>query len=300
MTFLNKTLNFLAGIGMLVMVFTLSSCNDDDGGLSIADQFEFETQKIDAYIAENGLNTSTDPNSGMRYRVTSLGNGLAAAFVLNLNAKVVDSVTVSYTAKLLDTEATVLTVSNQKIAYEEFRVGVRLALQYVQEGGTIQFFVPSAYGYGETGFGDIPANATLIYDLQLHEVHADRLRQDISEIEDYLTENEFGAIAHPTGFFYEIIEPGTGPIPTLFDIVVVNYDGFRLSDDFNFDGNTNIGFGLDEVITGWQIGLQQIRAGGTIKLYIPSRMAYGSVGSPPDIPANEQLIFEIDLLAVQN
>ena len=299
MTALKKYMKF-SGFLALLMLFALAGCNDDDdGGLTTAEQFEFETQKIDAYISSNGLMTSTDPNSAMRYEVTSIGTGLAVAFVTDLRNKVADSVTISYTAKLLDTEETVLTVTNEKIAYEDLVIGVRVALQFVQEGGSIQFFLPSAYAYGRAGSGDIPANATLIYDLDLIEVEADQLRTDIQEIDDFLAENSLGAIKHPTGLRFTIDEPGTGPIPTLFNIVVVDYNGRLMENGFEFDSGNSVGFLLQELITGWQIGLQQVRAGGSVTLYVPSTMAYGSTGVPPEIPANAQLVFIIDLIAVQ-
>ena len=293
------SLQRLFAVAALLSALTLSACGDDDGDLSIAEQFEFENQKIDAYISSNGLITVTDENSALRYRVISQGDGLAVGYTLNLNVPVVDSVTISYTARLLDTEETVLSVANQKIAYTDLITGIRLGLQFVREGGSINFFVPSAYAFGTEGAIGIPGNATLIYDLDLIEVHAEQLREDIAIIDAYLEDNNIGAQEHPTGLRYRIGESGNGNRPTWLSVVVVNYEGRLLESGNVFDSRNNVGFSLQELITGWLIGLPQIRPGGSITLYIPSTMAYGVTGVPPDIPANATLIFNIDLIAVQ-
>ena len=64
-----------------------------------------------------------------------------------------------------------------------------------------------------------------------------------------------------------------------------------------FDSGNNVQFNLSGLIIGWQEGIPLIAPGGSITLYLPPSLAYGStaVGS---IPANSILVFTIDLLAV--
>jgi FK506-binding nuclear protein len=52
------------------------------------------------------------------------------------------------------------------------------------------------------------------------------------------------------------------------------------------------------IILGWDIGLEGIQIGGERKILIPSAMAYGSKGSPPDIPGNSDLSFEVKCVAL--
>lgn len=294
---INRALPFLM-ITVLGMVFT--GCNnDDDVGPTAIEQFERENANIDAYVAENGLTVRTDPNALLRYRVTSEGSGISVGFPLNANNKIVDSVTISYTARLLETEEVVLTVSSEKIPYEELTAGVRLALQYVREGGSINFFEPSAYGYGVVGSGDIPGNATLIYDLDLEDIHAEQHYTDMAIIDDYLTDNSLTADHHITGLRYTINEFGSGENPRWNNVIVVTYEGRLMETGEVFDSGENQGFLLQNLITGWVIGIQELKPGGSMTMYVPSRMAYGPTGSGNVIPPNAVLIFDVELLGVQ-
>ena len=69
---------------------------------------------------------------------------------------------------------------------------------------------------------------------------------------------------------------------------------------------TNVGgaafsfvLGGGRVIRGWEQGVPGMRVGGQRRLIIPPELAYGSAGSPPAIPPNATLVFDIALLAVQ-
>ena len=56
--------------------------------------------------------------------------------------------------------------------------------------------------------------------------------------------------------------------------------------------------GTRMVMPGWEQGLPGMRVGGTRRLYVPFRLAYGANGRPPAIPPRTDLVFDIQLLAV--
>ncbi len=61
--------------------------------------------------------------------------------------------------------------------------------------------------------------------------------------------------------------------------------------------NFSFPFGYGQVISGWDIGLDGMKVGGTRRLVIPPSHAYGS-SSSDKIPANSTLVFEVSLVGI--
>lgn len=117
---------------------------------------------------------------------------------------------------------------------------------------------------------------------------------EITTLRNHLTTYGITATEDYRGFFYVIINPGGSDKPSVCDDVKVNYVG-RFLNGTVFDQANGASFGLQKLIVGWQEGIPLIGAGGKIRLYLPPTLAYGSSGSG-SIPANSNLIFDIDLL----
>ncbi|OFX23641.1 MAG: hypothetical protein A2041_11575 [Bacteroidetes bacterium GWA2_31_9b] len=124
---------------------------------------------------------------------------------------------------------------------------------------------------------------------------SEQLKIDIKLIEKYLEENSLTAQSTESGLHYIIIEQGAGETATLESIVDVNYTGMLL-DGTIFDSTRN-SLVLEELIKGWQEGIPLIQKGGSIKLFIPSKLGYGDTAKD-NIPKNSVLIFDIELLNV--
>lgn len=115
---------------------------------------------------------------------------------------------------------------------------------------------------------------------------------------NYEVSSGITATVHPSGLHYEIINPGSGVTPSLSSTVSVTYTG-KLLDGTVFDQRTTpFVYPLNGFIQGWQIGIPLIQKGGTIRLVIPSSMAYGCTGAG-SIPPDSILYFEITLVDVQ-
>ena len=114
----------------------------------------------------------------------------------------------------------------------------------------------------------------------------------------YCTANGITYTEHSSGILYQIITPGTGATPTIASKVLAMYTG-KLLNGTVFDSQTSnpIEFPLSGVIDGWKIGIPLLKAGGKIKLVIPSALAYSCVGTGP-IPGNSPLYFEVTLVGV--
>jgi FKBP-type peptidyl-prolyl cis-trans isomerase len=126
------------------------------------------------------------------------------------------------------------------------------------------------------------------------------------EMEDLIKrfEEETGKTAQKTesGMAYIVLKPGDGPSPQKTDTVEVHYTGW-LTDGTKFDSSVDRGtpakFALNRVIPGWTEGVGMMNVGAKWKLIIPSELAYGEAGRPGTIPAGATLIFDVDLLSIE-
>lgn len=110
-----------------------------------------------------------------------------------------------------------------------------------------------------------------------------------------------GVFATASGIQYTVEKQGQGPRPRATDRVRVHYRG-TLLDGTEFDSSYSRGepaeFGLGQVIAGWTEGLQLMPIGGKYRFWIPGELAYGMRGSPPSIPANSTLVFDVELIDI--
>ena len=113
---------------------------------------------------------------------------------------------------------------------------------------------------------------------------------------------EKGAKKTESGLVYQEVTPGKGEPPKATDTVKVNYRG-TLTDGTEFDSsykrNQPATFPLSGVIKCWTEGLQLMKVGGKAKLICPSDIAYGDRGSPPTIKPGSTLVFEVELLSIE-
>ena len=121
----------------------------------------------------------------------------------------------------------------------------------------------------------------------------------------YLTENgaKEGVITTESGLQYEVMTEGSGAKPTADNQVTVHYHGM-LTDGTVFDSSVDRGepaqFGVTQVIPGWVEALQLMSVGDKWKLTIPSALAYGDRGASELIGPGATLVFEVELLGINN
>jgi FKBP-type peptidyl-prolyl cis-trans isomerase len=108
----------------------------------------------------------------------------------------------------------------------------------------------------------------------------------------------------PSGLTYETLKEGTGATAQPGQIVSLHYTG-TLADGTVFDSSRLknepfvIPIGVGRVIGGWDEGVPGMKEGERRKLTIPPALGYGPAGSPPKIPGNAVLTFDVELIQVK-
>ncbi len=111
-----------------------------------------------------------------------------------------------------------------------------------------------------------------------------------------------GIVTLPSGLKYKVIQPGIGSKPKPTDTVTVHYWA-TLIDGTEFDSSYRRGqpesLSVNEVIPGLREALVLMQEGAKWLLYIPPNLAYGERGLGSQIGPNSALIFEVELIAIQ-
>ena len=111
-----------------------------------------------------------------------------------------------------------------------------------------------------------------------------------------------------SGLQYRDIKEGTGEKPTKGQTCVMHYTGWLWENGAKgkkFDSSVDRGepfdfpIGTGRVIKGWDEGVLSMKVGGKRELLIPPNLGYGSRGAGRVIPPNATLLFEVELLKIQ-
>ena len=129
-------------------------------------------------------------------------------------------------------------------------------------------------------------------------------KKNKAEGEAFLAENKKkeGVKTLPSGLQYKVIKAGTGKKPKSNDTVTVHYRGTLINGtefDSSYKRGQPVSFQVSGVIPGWTEALQLMEVGAKWQLFIPSNLAYGEQGAGRDIGPNATLIFEVELVSIQ-
>ncbi len=132
----------------------------------------------------------------------------------------------------------------------------------------------------------------------------EQMTTNLNEGQAFLADNKTkdGVVETPSGLQYIVLTEGDGPSPSATDRVTVHYEGKLLDGtvfDSSYERDEPYETGLNEVITGWTVGVQLMSVGSKFRFFIPANLSYGERGSGRTIGPNATLIFEVELLAIQ-
>ena len=160
-------------------------------------------------------------------------------------------------------------------------------------GGKRYLVIPPDLGMGAQDNGMVPANSTLVMEIELTSVVPPQVATVVDEADYTVTASGLK--------YYDLVE-GTGDPAAAGQTLVVNYTGW-LEDGTQFDSSVGgnpftFSLGAGSVIAGWDEGLVGMKVGGKRQLVIPAALGYGDSGSGI-IPGGATLIFEVELVEIQ-
>ncbi len=233
--------------------------------------------------------------SGLRYFITQKGTGV--------QAKKGDNVLVHYTGKLMND--TVFDSSYKRNQPFKFKLGQGMVIKGWDEGIALlkvgdkaTFIIPANLAYGPRANGNIPANSTLKFDVELMEVKEPIIIKpfDVAGKDTVTTASGLKYIkvkSVPEG-----VQASSGKM------VAAHYTGYLL-DGTKFDSSVerdsphNFQLGVGQVIPGWDEGIALLKVGEKARLIIPANLAYGAQGAGGIIPPNATIVFDVELMKVQ-
>lgn len=245
--------------------------------------------------ADNKTNTQDTlvTESGLQYIIHEKGRG-----VMPEKGAVVE---VHYTGSL--TNDTVFDSSYKRKKPFSFTLGKGQVIKgwdegiaLLHQGDKATLIIPSELGYGERPTGNIPANSTLIFKIELVSV------KNPIKIEAYDVAGK-DTMTTASGLKYIVVKKGhsKNPLAKSGEVVTVHYTGY-FKDGLIFDSSVKRGqpikfeLGTGKVIKGWDEALQLMRSGDQFRIIIPYELAYGENGRGNSIPPKAELTFDVELV----
>ena len=232
--------------------------------------------------------------SGLEYTILEKGSGV--------KPQKGDKIVVNYTGKLTNDTVFDSSLKPGRTPFEfvlgagQVIKGWDEAFELLQVGDKATIKFGPDLGYGASANGAIPANSTLIFDIELLNVIQAVHAWDVKGKDTLKT---------ASGLKYIMVkENKTGAKSEKGTIVDFHFSGF-LADGKKFDSSVerdkpmSVKVGQHQLLPGWDEAIALLREGEKAKFIIPSALALGAQGHPPIIPANADLIMDIEILKVK-
>lgn len=267
------------------------------------------TAALGFLIASCGTGVKKTPG-GIEYIVHKSGSGaqlkLGDTALMNVTQRINDSL-LGESRKMVGAPIPVL------IAKPQNKYDLMEGIALLHEGDSATFIIPwdSLPAQERPPFGKKGDKLKITFAVENKYSAAAQKEKDEKIIKEYLDKNNIKATKNAEGVYVAVTQEGTGGTPNPGDTVYVHYTG-KLTNGKVFDSSQDstlrpgmplepikfpIGRGF--VIKGWDAGLSSLKKGSKAILVIPSVLAYGLQGSPPVIPGNSVLVFDVQLVDIK-
>lgn len=234
---------------------------------------------------ENWVKTA----SGLEYEILAPGKP-------GVTPKDGDQVTVSY--KGWREDGFVFDASERHGGPATFAVGSLIegwneALKMMNVGAKWRLRIPSKLGYGPQGMGaDIPGNATLLFELELHGVVA---------VPVFVKPNPAAQKSTASGLKYEVVNAGEGESPTADDGLELWFAFFGPKGnlvDSSQRSSTIKARAKDLRLPFLKEAPLLMKAGAKFRFEVPPELAFGKQAMGEQLPANSVTYWELEILRI--
>ncbi|SEW50834.1 FKBP-type peptidyl-prolyl cis-trans isomerase [Chitinophaga arvensicola] len=272
-------------------------------------QFLVATAALGFLLASCGTGVKKTPG-GIEYIVHKSGSGaqlkLGDTALVNVTQRINDSL-LGDSRKMVGAAIPVL------VAKPQNKYDLMEGIALLHEGDSATFIIPwdSLPAQERPPFGKKGDKLKITFAVENKYSAGAQKEKDEKLIKEYLDKNKINATKNAEGVYVAVTQEGTGSTPNPGDTVYVHYTGKLTSGkvfDSSQDSTLRPGMPLEPikfpigrgfVIKGWDAGLSGLKKGSKATLVIPSVLAYGLQGSPPVIPGNSILVFDVQLVDIK-
>ena len=245
-------------------------------------------------IEAEGIMTSTTP-SGVKYILLEEGEGIPLDDGMHVE--------LHYMAFLDDPDQQMFDNSYDRGEPLRFILGRGMviagwdeALAELRVGDKARMWVPHQLAYGERGRGPVPPETDVMFEVDILYAGEPGVPQP------FPTQGR-DTLHTESGMQLIIVEEGTGDPPGPGSILTVHYSAY-LEDGSLFDSSVqrsepiHFVLGSGQVLQGLDEAFTYLREGSKARLIIPPHLAYGEPGTDT-VPANESLVFDVELIQIR-
>ena len=175
--------------------------------------------------------------------------------------------------------------------------GLEIGLQGVSVGCTRRIVIPPELAPGLADRWGIPVDADVVFEVEVLGIEPGRWPRSAPRSVSAYAE-------HPSGLQVFDFARGEGEPVQPGDRVTVEYtlwlpDGTLVDSSLKKEAGFSYRAGRGQVIPGWERAVLGMRVGGDRQFVVPWKLGYGRQGRPPRIPRKSDLVFEVQVLAIE-
>lgn len=243
--------------------------------------------------SNGGTPAAADNPSSFSQTDTTLGTGTLASTTnivgIRYTAWLYSTAAADHKGTKIDSNLTSATPYAFVLGSSSVLKGLDQGVTGMKIGGQRTLILPASLAFGAAGSATVPANAGLVFDVQLTDVQTLAEAPAFGTVDTVVGSGATAATGSTANVKYSAY---------LYSSSAVDHKGILV--DTNTSATTNFSFklGAGQVITGFDQGVTGMKVGGKRTVTMPSKLAYGTTGSG-GIPANSGMVFTIELISVQ-